>query len=233
MNQPSFPSEQQVRVVYVKKKSGCFSKIMIGIVVLIVVSGIISALNKDDKQTAGAENKPLAVVSGSNNTNQPTSVPKPPIPQDQALLIEKSESFYDSYMNAPNELKKSSIRTDRKTAIQEVLSSRKVEHWVGVLTEMRTNTEGKAFITIKLAGSSNVVVKTWNNSLSDFDSNTMIASDSPLYAIISELAIGDTVVFSGQFLSDDRDYIKEGSLTEQGSMTAPEFIIQFTDIKKQ
>ena len=98
---------------------------------------------------------------------------------------------------------------------------------------MTTNSEGKATIEVKLEGSQSVVVQTWNNALSDHGSDTLIDNKSPVYNKISEMSEGDRVVFSGEFLSDDRVGIREASLTEAGSMTSPGFIVKFSDVTKQ
>jgi hypothetical protein len=43
---------------------------------------------------------------------------------------------------------------------------------------------------------------------------------------------GDPVKFSGTFVRDEADCIKEGSLTQNGSMTEPEFIFRFSRVSK-
>ena len=98
---------------------------------------------------------------------------------------------------------------------------------------MQTNSEGKAFIEIKLEGAESIVIKTWNNSLSDLMDNTLIENGSGLYNTIADLSEGTEVVFSGTFIADDRDFIREGSMTERGSMTDPEFILKFSSIRKK
>jgi len=62
--------------------------------------------------------------------------------------------------------------------------------------------------------------------------NTLINPNSQLYADISELSEGDMVVFSGTFLSDDKDHIEEGSMSESGAMTDPEFLLLFNKVSK-
>ena len=63
--------------------------------------------------------------------------------------------------------------------------------------------------------------------------NTLIENGSDLYNSISDLSEGDRVVFSGTFIPDDSDFIREGSVTERGSMTDPEFILKFSDVRKK
>jgi hypothetical protein len=60
----------------------------------------------------------------------------------------------------------------------------------------------------------------------------MISRNDALYQSLTAIKKGDEVTVSGTFLSDtELDYIKESSLTEAGSMTTPEFIVRFSEIK--
>ena len=153
-------------------------------------------------------------------------------PQEQEEFVETVESFYKPYDAAPNELKKSSLRVKRRSALSKILPNREISEWVGTLKVMKTNSEGKAYITIKLEGSRSIEVKTWNNMLSDISDNTLIPNGSRLYTQIAELEEGATVMFSGRFLSSKEDFLREASLTERGSMTAPEFIMKFSDVEE-
>jgi hypothetical protein len=45
------------------------------------------------------------------------------------------------------------------------------------------------------------------------------------------MTAGEAIVFSGFFLPDEEDCIKERSLTQQGSMTEPEFGFRFTRVR--
>lgn len=161
--------------------------------------------------------------------------------QSEALKVEKSQqqefidsiqSFIREYRSAPNELKKSAIRTKRKNAIKAVLKGNlKVHNWIGELKTMETNSEGKAIVSVVLKGSK-IRVQTWNNFASDFIDNTLIEQGTQLFNKIAELSKGSEVVFSGAFISSEEDYIGEQSLTEKGSMTEPEFTLKFYDIEK-
>ncbi len=96
---------------------------------------------------------------------------------------------------------------------------------------MSTTTQGKAHLEIKLHKAP-VSLKNWNNELSDIRGNTLIPQGSDLFRAVSELAKGDRVKVSGRFLRDDKDYIMEGSPTERGAMSEPEFIVQFSKAVK-
>lgn len=210
----------------VKKKGGFMRGCMIGIAVLVV---IIIAMT----QLGGGGSKAGTASTGSaSDGNAAAAVPTIAMPADQAAFIQTVESYYQQYKDAPNELKGSALRTQRKEALAKQLSSMKINGWGGTLQSLDTNSEGKAAIRIKLDGS-DIEIGTWNNGLSDIGSDTLIANSSPLYNAISELAKGDHVVFSGDFLPEDRDYIAEQSPTENGSMTSPLFVVKFSDVAKK
>ncbi len=89
---------------------------------------------------------------------------------------------------------------------------------------MATDSDGDGTLDVELAGAGQ---KDFRVEASD------IPHGSLLYNQVANLAQGDEVVFSGKFVSGDTDYIEESSLTEEGSMTAPEFPFTFTSIGRQ
>jgi len=46
------------------------------------------------------------------------------------------------------------------------------------------------------------------------------------------IAVFGVVVFNGEFLIGEKDYIQEPSITESGAMLEPEFIVRFSEIMK-
>lgn len=104
---------------------------------------------------------------------------------------------------------------------------------------MRTSSKGTAYITITLAKSKTISVSN-DNFL--FESELGIQNGSPLYQKLAGLREGgflregDAVIFSGEFLraraSEPLDFLREKSVTEEGSMTRPEFVFRFTDVSK-
>ena len=154
------------------------------------------------------------------------------MPKDQIEFIKVIDQHVDLYYRAPNELQKSAARSARKTAISSQLGGkRSIYNWVGEIKRLGTTSASpndKAYLSIKI--SPDIDIKTWNNSFSDTSDNTLIAMDSVMYKKLSKLKRGQLVKFSGRFVSDSKDFIKESSLTNNGSMNSPEFILKFTDI---
>ena len=91
------------------------------------------------------------------------------------------------------------------------------------------NNEGRGVVSIKVADG--IYIKTRNNALSDISDHTLIDTTSSLFARVAVLTIGQKIRFSGAFVRDDLDCFKEGSITVDGAMTEPEFIIRFSDIQ--
>lgn len=205
------------------KKGGGFVKGCLTVIGLIILAGIVMG-----QLGGGGESKAATGDSGAGGDG-PAAIN---IPADQAAFIKTVESHYQPYKDAPNELKGSAERTARKEALSKQLTSMKVTNWSGTLQSLDTNSEGKGAIVIKL-DNSDIEVATWNNALSDIGDKTLIENNSPLYKAVSDLAKGDHVVFSGEFLPADKDYITEASMTENGSMTSPRFVVRFSEVKKQ
>jgi TonB family protein len=95
---------------------------------------------------------------------------------------------------------------------------------------METTHDGNGIISIRLPSSVQVRVETLNNDLLGVGS--LIPHGSELYSRVSSLSVGDLVLFSGMFGEDHKDYVSEPSMTERGSMTDPELLFRFSDIRK-
>ncbi|MCX7135575.1 MAG: hypothetical protein NTW47_02670 [Proteobacteria bacterium] len=149
--------------------------------------------------------------------------------QQQFLLaIEKARRTYTA---ATNDLLKGAARVQRKNDICAVLKTRSLTGWIGKLTTLSSNSNGKGVISVSIG--ENVALGTFNNAFSDLSSNTLLEPGSSVYQNAIQLTPGDQVVFSGAFFLDDADCTKEKSLTMRGSIMEPEFLFQFTSIKKK
>jgi hypothetical protein len=154
----------------------------------------------------------------------------PSLPDGEDKFISAINSFKARYQEAPNEFRKSAIRRERASAIANTMSALSVTDWVGQVSSMTTTSDGQGSLAVKLPGGIGTVA-TWNNGFSDIGSNTLIPHGSPLYEEVSHLAVGNTVVFDGTFSVGNLDYLKEASLTEEGSLTDPVFIFTFSHVK--
>ena len=186
----------------------------------------------------------LGKMSGESTRTPPTSSPAAlkqdaitpsnsekalPLPVDQVRFIAIAKEHAASYQASPNDLAKGGVRNTRKVALCNALRSRQIEDWVGTIYKLSSNNEGKGVLTVQL--SDDIYLKTWNNNFSDIGDQTLIDPNSSLFITLSSLKSGTAIKFSGSFIPSDTDCVREGSLTQSGSMTEPEFIMKFTKIE--
>jgi RNA polymerase subunit RPABC4/transcription elongation factor Spt4 len=199
-----------------------------GFAVLIVVNVIFK---EDDKGPTELRDANASVEKSVTDTPKPSAAPLN-TPKSQSAFVDIVEGYSSQFPAAKNELQESAMRDERRSSILSTLGSDlSVDNWIGTITSLETNTEGKGIVSIKV--SPNVVLKTWNNAISDIVNNTLIEKNSSSYNALLNLAAGDSVVFSGYFFSSDEDGIHEMSVTISGSMQEPEFLFKFNKIEKQ
>lgn len=185
---------------------------------------LIAIVSDSNSQQPSA---PQTVSSDSNS--QPASTSSQldtsiQAPKDESEFVSMLNSFVARYGAAPNEFQKSDLRADRTKAIAVLLPNLSIQNWVGKISSMQTLTSDSGTLDVELAG----------DGQNDFRVEDLsIPHGSLLYNQVANLAQGDEVFFSGRFTSGLSDYIEEFSLTEEGSMTEPEFAFTFTSIGKQ
>lgn len=232
--------------LYLMWKYSHFSKTLRIVITSFFALVVIANMNTEESDNSSTTQMQVTKTDQSENTvqtepppqdkPQEVAVPVEPqinIPSNQKAFVDVVESVKSEYDSAPNELKKSAVRTKRGKLIQKALNnSRNISGWVGIIADMQTNSEGKAIFAIKLE-SAGIELQTWNSAFQDAFDNTLISQDNKLYTVISDLNKGDRVIVNGSFSrSDESDFIKERSMTENGSMSDPEFIFKFTSVKK-
>ena len=155
-----------------------------------------------------------------------TNAKDAPIPYSEFQLgfMRTIKDYAIKYNQAPNELKKSALVTERLNAFRTLKGNpKKISGWYGVITKMGTNGDGKAYVTLNL--SPNLVsVTTWNNAFSDMDDHTLIAQNSKMYTTLSNLKVGNVVKFSGKLA-------QLTNMTEADKMTNPVFLFKFSNIE--
>jgi hypothetical protein len=72
----------------------------------------------------------------------------------------------------------------------------------------------------------NVHVKTWNNVVSDAGTGSLIEPNSALFQKTVSLRVGQVIAFSGSFIPDETDCVREASLSLEGSIREPEYIFR-------
>ena len=143
--------------------------------------------------------------------------------------------YAQEFDRAQNELQESVSRRNRRNAIAALNMGDYVENWVGTIDSLATNTDGTAYIKIRLSPYLNV--KTLNSGFFDIPYDTLIEMNSELYQVLYNLKKGQRVRFSGSLFRDyigsgaDDDFYQEMSVTIRGAMKDSDFLMRFTDIK--
>jgi hypothetical protein len=156
----------------------------------------------------------------------PLASAEPVRPPPQTAFLAAVTQARDQFKAARNDMERSEARVARKTAICLALPQRTARDWIGRIYRLSSNSEGKVVVGIAIGP--DVYVTTWNNSLSDIGDNTLIPADSPVFQALAVMRRDDPVKFSGTFIVSNVDCVKETSLTQEGSMTAPEFLLRFS-----
>jgi len=191
-----------------------------------------AALKIDPNYTAA-----ITSLSALYETRRSASKPNsnaPALVTDQRPYEQKRfEDFFPEYARqfdmAQNELQESVTRVNRKKALGELKIGPQVNGWIGTVKDLGTNSDGDAYISIRLNES--ITVQTYNNALSDLLSSTLIPMGSSLYQKLLYMSKGQKVRFSGSFLYGKDDYYEESSITIRGSMKQPDFIMRFSSIE--
>ena len=132
------------------------------------------------------------------------------------------------YAHGANDMAKGAARPMRSHAICAALTSPNIAGWVGRVKSLSTNGDGKGVLTVEIG--TDIQLGTWNNSLSDMSDKTLIDPASQLFKVASAFKESQLVRFSGTTFSSTVDCIKEASLTLEGSIAGPDFIIRFQSV---
>ncbi len=202
-----------------QKKLSVIHWIGIGFLGLIIIGIINSPKNK----TQSTEPNAIASISPAKAKSIESQMP-----EEQIRFVRNVSEYATSFRGVKNELQQSAMRDQRRAAISTFLGGYSVNSWVGTINQLETNTEGKAILSVRI--SPNIEIKTWNNALSDVASNTLIEKGTPVYNNLFSLSKGQRVMFSGTFFPSESDFIKETSMTIDGSMRNPEFLFKFKSV---
>ena len=199
------------------------------------IKPIVDSINlaKEYENLARKQNKEIEKAEKESH-KEISENPLLEFPVNQQRFLKVIDDYRAKYDDAPNELKKSSVRTERGNKIKEALgNTHDFSNWVGVIEQMQTTGKGKAIFTIEIEGT-RIKMGTVNSEFSDLLDNTLIEQSNPLFDVISELHKGDKVIVNGSFLSSSgNDYVKEYSITEKGSMKSPNFLVRFINIQQK
>jgi hypothetical protein len=153
----------------------------------------------------------------------------PPIPAQQQKFISIIDDFAAKFKTAPNDMAKGALRPKRAEAICELITNPEVTDWVGTVQKLSSNREGKGILEVSISKSVNA--NTWNNALSDIGDKTLIEPGTALHEAAIQLKPKQAIIFSGTFIKSDKDCLRESSMTQNGSMTKPNWIFRFSSVR--
>jgi hypothetical protein len=131
---------------------------------------------------------------------------------------------------ADNDMQLGGIKAERDKKICKILEDTTIKNWSGRVSTISANREGRGILSIEL--DKGVSVTTWNNAFSDVFSDTLIEPGSKLFETASALRVGERVVFSGKFVKDGDNCLREPSLRLKSEIANPQFIFKFISIEK-
>jgi hypothetical protein len=170
-----------------------------------------------------------ALVGGSGQSAAPP-IPKALLPSDQVRFMSAIIEALSQFRSAPNELAAGGIRNTRQQAVCNAVGGQNASGWIGKVSYLSTNGDGRGVITLELGPG--LHVSTWNNAISDYSDKTLIDPDTQLFKSLAAMKKGDIVRFSGSFFPSNVDCLREQSLTLAGSMKSPVFTMRFASIHK-
>jgi hypothetical protein len=220
-----------------KKKMALWKKILAGLFVLGAIGRLVKT-NDNPVEHASVAPSTLVAPSAPSATVSPPQAKATPIstaqrmqglmPPGQDALLVILQAARQQYAAGQNDMAKGAARPARARSICGSLTSQAVSSWVGKVNSLSTNSEGKGVLKLEIGP--DAYVKTYNNSLSDIGSKSLIEPNSQMYADAVKLSEGQIVAFSGNFLRSDTDCIEESSISIRGSIDKPEFIMVFKSI---
>jgi hypothetical protein len=152
----------------------------------------------------------------------------PPVGHTAQEFASKLERFKDEYLAAPNQIKMSQVFNESRAFEDRFFAEtdHRVTDWEGWVENLETN-HGGTRLSLRVAiGKRNGSNVKFHQGYAIVD---RIKSGTQVYADAGTLREGGCVLFSGEIKGRDKG--KELSLTEKGSMLAPEYRIVFSSLK--
>ncbi|MFD0740098.1 hypothetical protein ACFQZQ_12510 [Lysobacter koreensis] len=156
-------------------------------------------------------------------------------PASQQAFFSLNQECQDKYATGQNDIQKSLAFNQCNQDRLQFSKEREINGWVGEITDLSTD-QGADVVSLTINATIDgfdVVFGTVTNRVSDYATGSMITQKNPLFNVLAQMKEGDLVSFDATFLphpESDRG-VWESSLTEQGSMDAPEFSIRFVDVR--
>ena len=163
----------------------------------------------------------LAIISGKPPAPAADAVKIPTAPIQNSLVqqdLERTRKDYSSgYSSALNEIQKSKIFNQANQATSDLIKNDGTAfvNWQGTIQSLKTSHGGKT-VNLKISSNRNITYAIDDDA----------PANSKIYGDLSSLREGQKVYFSGKLVSSFGKW--ENSLTEVGSLSLPEFSVEFS-----
>lgn len=151
-------------------------------------------------------------------------------PSEQVEFQEARNTFFNSYENAPNEIKKSDVfnASREHTCSYKQKYGDSFSNWTGTVSTISTDQGGDEVTVFSIVSDEQGIPVVYKE--------LGIKRGSPLYTQISEFSIGQKVHFTFSFEDESfstnvKECFDEMSITELGSLEEPEFRVSFKSIR--
>lgn len=216
----SAPTPAALNLIASQRQNNKWPKIFIGVAAVVFVVAVIGIISSHSPSGSNQ------VVPQEEELQQNLA---PVLPSPEASFVRIVSGAQDEARGTQNDMQKGGVKSSRDRAICAAMPSLQVRDWVGTVKTIDSNSDGKGVLGVSLAP--DVVVTTWNNSLSDFEDHTLIEPGTSVFQSASAMKPGQLVTFSGRFFpGTDGDCIQESSLTLNGKVASPDFIFLFSDV---
>jgi hypothetical protein len=152
----------------------------------------------------------------------------------QEIFETKRAEFKQQFLSAKNDIKRSSVFNNAANWSENFKDNlfNANDYWYGKIIDIRTDQGGtKAAIEIRSTKYGIQIDYETDNELFTVYDELIIKKGSKLYNQISDLEIDQYVKFKFNFIDGGNRGVFEKSITEEGSITEPEFVVKFITIE--
>ena len=191
--------------------------------------------NGDVSKDVKADSKAVIIDQPQKSTVDNKVVDKAAIAPNQAYFCKKLGEFKDAYKASDNKLQKSAVRSKQVEFLKSYFPDNQLKEWKGKIKDIDSVEKGK-FASVEIEcrqGDMSYIIATEKFNLKLTGKQTLIESTNPLYNEVFNLKKGDIVEFSAKVIPNKESGLYlDNWMSEKYSVVKPEFVVQFTDIKK-
>lgn len=147
------------------------------------------------------------------------------LPAEEVAFIRIIQDARHRWHDAQNDIQREPIPNARNRALCNVPIT--VSEWTGPVGRVGTYLASE-LVSLSVVLVPNVTLRTEGDLQNE---GSKIQRGTPPFDAASKLTAGQSVTFSGRFIKGDKTCLQETSLTDNGSLTGPEFEFIFTNVR--